>query len=158
MCEKRTSFKVLAVALLSVLILTAAVLVRNDVAGASESGTKSASQEAVVQERQGVEVQESRGVGETRGGGEGETGRRGQGGGGGFPLSQGRLGTSAPLSLSTTAQMRIVTYAYDDAGRLVQAKYGDKRITYTYDAAGNLLSREIGIEAEVYLPLVLRQH
>ena len=36
-----------------------------------------------------------------------------------------------------------VTYKYDNAGRLTEAKYGSKVIKYTYDAAGNLLSRVI---------------
>jgi len=51
-----------------------------------------------------------------------------------------------------------VIYSYDEAGRLTRADYGSFHITYTYDAAGNLLSRKIGIEAKVYLPLVLRNY
>ncbi len=50
------------------------------------------------------------------------------------------------------------TVTYDKAGRLVEADYGDISITYTYDNVGNLLSREIKIEAEIYLPLVLRDY
>ena len=36
-----------------------------------------------------------------------------------------------------------VTYKYDDAGRLTEAKYGSKAIKYTYDAAGNILRRTV---------------
>lgn len=36
-----------------------------------------------------------------------------------------------------------VRYAYDDAGRLIEADFGDKEITYTYDKAGNLLDRNV---------------
>jgi hypothetical protein len=47
-----------------------------------------------------------------------------------------------------------VTYAYDGAGRLVEANYGAIHITYVYDDAGNLVAREL--TWDVYLPLVLR--
>jgi len=43
-----------------------------------------------------------------------------------------------PLSFADT-----VTYKYDDAGRLTEAKYEDKTIKYTYDAAGNMLRRAV---------------
>jgi len=36
-----------------------------------------------------------------------------------------------------------VQYTYDDAGRLIEADFGDKVITYTYDNAGNLLERKV---------------
>jgi YD repeat-containing protein len=52
-----------------------------------------------------------------------------------------------------------VSYAYDAAGRLVEARYGDRiTISYTYDAAGNLLRRVVARGGVVYLPLILRQH
>jgi YD repeat-containing protein len=39
-----------------------------------------------------------------------------------------------------------VTYIYDDAGRLINADYGNERsISYTYDANGNLLSRKVKV-------------
>jgi len=37
----------------------------------------------------------------------------------------------------------VITYTYDEAGRLTRADYGGgKRIAYTYDNAGNMLRRE----------------
>ncbi|OQX00336.1 MAG: hypothetical protein BWK80_62085 [Desulfobacteraceae bacterium IS3] len=37
----------------------------------------------------------------------------------------------------------VITYTYDEAGRLTQAGYGaGKSIAYTYDNAGNMLNRE----------------
>jgi YD repeat-containing protein len=47
-------------------------------------------------------------------------------------------------AVSVYAEQETVTYAYDDAGRLISADYGDGRsITYTYDNAGNLLQRVV---------------
>jgi len=37
----------------------------------------------------------------------------------------------------------IVSYTYDDDGRLIKADYVDKAIIYTYDSAGNLLERQV---------------
>ena len=52
-----------------------------------------------------------------------------------------------------------VTYTYDDAGRLIQAAYGDgTTISYAYDAAGNLLTRIVEKDFEIYLPLVMRNY
>lgn len=52
---------------------------------------------------------------------------------------------------------RTVTFAYDNAGRLTQANYGQERtIAYTYDAAGNLIQRVVSQMYKVYLPVVLR--
>ncbi|MEA3339390.1 MAG: RHS repeat domain-containing protein [Chloroflexota bacterium] len=62
------------------------------------------------------------------------------------------------LNRPVAADGPTVTYSYDAAGRLVGADYGNIYITYTYDAAGNLLARKIEIEAEIYLPLVLRNY
>jgi YD repeat-containing protein len=46
--------------------------------------------------------------------------------------------------LSLPSASRTVSYAYDDAGRLVRASYGDgKSIVYAYDNAGNLLRRRV---------------
>jgi len=51
-----------------------------------------------------------------------------------------------------------ISYTYDDAGRLIQADYGNGQgLAYDYDAAGNLLRREVtGGGYALYLPLVLR--
>ena len=104
--------------LTSVLLITAAVLVKDGLAGANES-------EGAFVSR-GAEVQGSRGAGEQ---------------------------SSIPNIQSRTSS-RTVTYTYDDAGRLVQADYGeDKGITYTYDDAGNLLQREVyGVETPTPTP------
>jgi YD repeat-containing protein len=60
--------------------------------------------------------------------------------------------------VNTASQSHTVTYAYDDAGRLVVADYGEgKGVTYTYDAAGNLLRREAtGVTYPAYLPVVMQ--
>lgn len=73
--------------------------------------------------------------------------------------SQGRaaaLTLAEAQSLISNIQSPVsVTYAYDDAGRLIQADYGGGAVLdYAYDAAGNLLGRG---EYNVYVPLVLRQ-
>ena len=48
------------------------------------------------------------------------------------------------LGLAAAAEEETVTYTYDEAGRLIQADYGDGRsITYVYDNAGNLLERTV---------------
>ena len=53
--------------------------------------------------------------------------------------------------------MRSINYAYDGAGRLVRADYGDgKAIVYTYDAAGNLLQRMVVARVPLYLPIMLK--
>lgn len=47
-----------------------------------------------------------------------------------------------PLLAALSAPADTVTYAYDDAGRLLRVQYsGGKTITYAYDKAGNLLRR-----------------
>lgn len=47
------------------------------------------------------------------------------------------------LCVCTPADAVIVTYTYDEAGRLIKADFGDSSvISYTYDNAGNLLKRE----------------
>ena len=49
------------------------------------------------------------------------------------------------LGCFSLAHAAVVSYKYDDAGRLISATYGDeKRIVYTYDANGNFLSRTVG--------------
>ena len=134
MFGKQNLPRVLFIVLLSALLLTAAVLVKDGLAGAGESERAFVSTEA--------EVQGSGGAGETRREGDREMGRQGEGEI--VPLSQEPLRTSAPLPLSTAAQTRTVTYTYDDAGRLVGVDYGEgNRTNYTYDAAGNLLQREV---------------
>ncbi len=47
-----------------------------------------------------------------------------------------------------------IEYTYDNAGRLIQAKYGSKIIHYTYDNRGNQIKKEIivGSEHEVSTP------
>ncbi len=61
-------------------------------------------------------------------------------------------------SLGATANtQRTVTYAYDSAGRLTRADYGeDGALVYHYDPAGNLVGLTPGGEYHVYLPLVMR--
>ncbi len=52
--------------------------------------------------------------------------------------------TLAPTLTPTAAYNNVVTYAYDDAGRLIQAEYADGTIIeYTYDKAGNLIGQEV---------------
>jgi len=47
------------------------------------------------------------------------------------------------LCVCTPADAVIVTYAYDNAGRLSKADFGGGRVIfYTYDNAGNILKRE----------------
>jgi len=64
-----------------------------------------------------------------------------------FDMPDGRvvyaLWDGATLPPEVTGTVKALTYAGEEAH---------------HDAAGNLLSREIGIEAEVYLPLVLRRY
>lgn len=46
--------------------------------------------------------------------------------------------------ISVHAAADKVNYTYDDAGRLIKAKYGDgKTIEYTHDKTGNLVQRSI---------------
>lgn len=74
-------------------------------------------------------------------------------------LAAGTTLNSAPdNSQAVTAQPRTVTYAYDAAGRLVSANYGDAAgIAYTYDAAGNLVQRRTtGMGYLAYLPVIMR--
>lgn len=37
----------------------------------------------------------------------------------------------------------VITYTYDDAGRLIKADFGERSISYTYDPAGNLTKQVI---------------
>lgn len=37
----------------------------------------------------------------------------------------------------------VITYTYDDAGRLINADFGEKAVSYTYDPAGNLTKQVI---------------
>ncbi len=47
------------------------------------------------------------------------------------------------LCVISYADAAVVTYTYDEAGRLIKADFGDSSvISYTYDNAGNLLKRE----------------
>jgi len=71
-------------------------------------------------------------------------------------LAQGQaLGAGAHHAIHNTQQ--VITYTYDDAGRLVGANYGDGvSIGYTYDDAGNLLRREVARGVKVYLPTLLK--
>lgn len=50
------------------------------------------------------------------------------------------------LLMAATASLwaAVVTYSYDDAGRLTKVDYGNgSTITYTYDSAGNLVSKTV---------------
>lgn len=70
------------------------------------------------------------------------------------PIS--KLTRSVGLQYPTSS--RTVTYAYDSAGRLTRAGYGeDGALVYRYDPGGNLVGVTPGGENYVYLPLVLRQ-
>ncbi len=117
MFGKRNLPKVLHIILVSALLLSVALLMRGGLAGANVS--------------MGAEVQGSRGAGEQS------------------PISNTQSPTSKPSTglragLQSPTSSRTITYAYDDAGRLVGADYGDGQgITYTYDEAGNLLQREV---------------
>ena len=55
------------------------------------------------------------------------------------------LPAAAPsVEAASIAGGRVVTYTYDEAGRLVGADYGGgSSISYAYDAGGNLVSREV---------------
>ncbi len=49
------------------------------------------------------------------------------------------------------ASTETITYTYNDAGRLIDADYGDaKSIAYTYDANGNMLSRQVSLPGSSY--------
>jgi len=51
---------------------------------------------------------------------------------------------SAPTLTPTAAYKSSVTYAYDNAGRLIQAEYANGLIIkYTYDKGGNLIGQEV---------------
>ncbi len=51
------------------------------------------------------------------------------------------------LCVCTIVDAVIVTYNYDNAGRLTKADFGSgKWISYTYDNAGNILKREVFTE------------
>lgn len=58
------------------------------------------------------------------------------------------------LTLSLLSGATTVKYTYDEAGRLVQVRYGsDVTVSYTYDAAGNLLRRQVTLAAVgLYFP------
>lgn len=48
------------------------------------------------------------------------------------------------LSAFSHADAAIITYTYDDAGRLIKADYGgETAVQYAYDTAGNLLRQDI---------------
>ena len=48
------------------------------------------------------------------------------------------------LLVVTSLAHAAVTYAYDDAGRLLTVDYGNgAAITYSYDKAGNLISKTV---------------
>ena len=54
------------------------------------------------------------------------------------------MGIGAGLAFA--AHEATIEYAYDDAGRLIEAKYpGNATITYEYDAVGNLIRREVEV-------------
>ena len=62
-------------------------------------------------------------------------------------------------ALFSTLTLRAVTirYAYDEAGRLLQADYGGgEKIDYVYDANGNLLQRAVSGSGEVTYTLIYR--
>lgn len=67
------------------------------------------------------------------------------------------LSTTPTAQAQQSAGPRTITFAYDDAGRLTQANYGQvKAIAYTYDEAGNLIQHVVIQMYKAYLPVVLR--
>ncbi len=54
-----------------------------------------------------------------------------------------------------TSAASIISYTYDDAGRLVKADYKEgKSITYTYDANGNLLQVKVSESEQAKLDMI----
>jgi len=48
------------------------------------------------------------------------------------------------LSLGSLSLADVITYTYDEAGRLTRVDYGGgKTVSYNYDKSGNLLSRVV---------------
>ncbi len=54
------------------------------------------------------------------------------------------VASAISLSVFSHADTTIITYTYDDAGRLIKADYGgETAVQYVYDTAGNLLRQDI---------------
>ncbi|MBI3939536.1 MAG: RHS repeat protein [Acidobacteria bacterium] len=64
------------------------------------------------------------------------------------------VATLVVLLASLNLPASVVKFAYDEAGRLIKADYGNGiAITYLYDNAGNLLSRRVGVSTVgLYFP------
>ncbi len=69
------------------------------------------------------------------------------------PAPPGAVVELAPAAAPAPA--RILSFSYDDAGRIVNAGYGGSSLRYHYDASGNLITQTY--QSSIYLPVITRQ-